>query len=451
MKRKIVSLFLSAAIMLAVKPVNVAAYGVDPVYFSDIPANMWYYTAVTSLAEWGMVHGMPDGTFSPQSTVTRAQFLAMLAGASKQTIGGNGFQKTFSDVSSSSWYADYVAWGTKEKIIGGMSDDLFAPNDPITRQQMASILCSFNKNVMGKLLPSRKSYGFKDEDSISSWAAPEVEAAVKAGLMSGYGDGTFRPQRKATRAEAAQIIYSYLTVYESFEQGCAIDEFRNIAHAGGSVDDLYLSSNSLEALNESAAYGNRIVEIDFCWTTDNQLVCLHNWGGDFPEQCTLAEFMKTKIYDVLTPLSLETLAQWLREHPDVRMIPDFKERNMEGLRRIATEYPDLIQRFIPYAFQLSQVSEIREIGYKNVILMLYQMGEAARNKVTENLAFAKENNVTALGLGSSLIALEYCEAGRGTNIPILLFTINDAEVTQQLAAAGADGFFSDCHVSQITW
>ena len=161
-------------------------------------------------------------------------------------------------------------------------------------------------------------------------------------------------------------IYKYLSAYREYKRGCSLDDLRYVMHGGGEVGGRYQVSNSLEALQEASRSQNRIVELDFSWTTDNQLVCLHNWGGAYPPKSTLNGFLQAKIYGALTPMGMESLSSWLRAHPEVQIVADFKERSVEGLRLISTYYPDLLGQFIPYLYHTSDYEAIHNLGYRCV-------------------------------------------------------------------------------------
>lgn len=448
MKRKIVSLFLALWI-IALPSSNACAEGKPS--FSDVPPNAWYFSAVEYLTEQGVISGLPDGSFQPQSDITRAQFLMMLAQASGQTINGTRFQQVFQDVNPASWCAGCIAWGVKEKVVSGMGENTFAPDAPITRQQMAVMLCRFNKNVMGRIFSKKQAPLFNDETTVSSWAHSEVNTASSVGWMNGYEDKTFRPNQNATRAEAAQVVFRYLDKQTDYSSGCSIEKLRHIAHAGGEANGIYKTSNSWEAIQEAYACGNRTIELDFSWTLDNKLACVHNWGGVYPPRSTLDQFMKSQIFGKLTPIDLDTLAQWLRSHPDVFIIPDFKEKNIEGLRLISRQYPDLVGRFIPYLYHRWEYIPVREMGYKNMILILYQMSVDEKNDVAGNVAFARENDLSAIAISGAESPADYCKTGREQGVPILVYVVNSLPTMERYAAMGADGFFSDRQTVKLDW
>lgn len=290
---------------------------------------------------------------------------------------------------------------------------------------------------------------FRDASSCAGWAAKEVAKVSGAGLLSGYEDRTFRPWGKATRAEAAQIIYNYLGSYQKFEQGCNIDDLRYIMHGGGQTGQ-FLVSNSLQAMEESYGWGNRMIEVDFSWTADQQLACVHGWGGEYPPYSTLSQFMQTKIFGSLTPMNLDTLAAWMRSHPEVRVIPDFKERNTEGLRMISVRYPDLIERFLPYIYSIREYDSVKNLGFRNIFLILYRMPAAEKRDPSQVMAFAKEKDLAGVAI-APFQEREYFAAAQKAGIPLLCYVVDKLDWMVDMARQGADGYFTDRQNVRIQW
>ncbi|MBQ5389698.1 MAG: hypothetical protein IIU58_02205, partial [Clostridia bacterium] len=119
-----------------------------------------------------------------------------------------------------------------------------------------------------------------------------------------------------------------------------------IIHAGGAIENR-TGSNSLEALNLTYARGYRFIEMDFRFTADSKAICLHDWSKLYssqltPRPITAAEFTRVRIFNRYTSVTLDSLAKWLAEHPDVYIITDCKEDNLALLRLIAREHPELV-------------------------------------------------------------------------------------------------------------
>ncbi len=417
--------------------------------FADVEETQWFAEAVGALAAQGVIEEGEDGLFRPQDFISRAEFLQLLANLSGKDLTAREERNTFSDVLPDSWYAPYICWSVKEKILTGREDDTFDPDGPVSRQEMAVILYRFNKNVMGKRFPQEKAAVFQDASDISDWAAVEVNAVERAGLMGGFEDGSFRPRQVATRAETAQILYRYSCEYQEYQRGCSVDELRYITHGGGKVEDLYPQSNSIEALQETYNWGNRVIELDFSWTSDDQLACVHNWGGSFPALCTLEDFLSTKIYGKLSPMGVDELAQWLKGHPDASVVMDFKERSVEGLQMIADRYPELLDQFFPYIFHTEEYELVRAMGYCNIMLFLTLMPSWEKD-YTAMAEFAREKELVGIVIEAKTEAKMYAPA-KQAGIPVIPYTVNDEAKMYELSQQGADGFFTDMQDAMIIW
>jgi hypothetical protein len=158
---------------------------------------------------------MGDNYYQPDATLTRAQFLTMLS----KTIYGLDPSQTapagFTDVPDTEWYYNYVNWGYANAIVNGTSETTFAPNDSITREQMAIMLTNFARSTQLVLPETKAGATFTDGAMISPWASEAVDKIVLSGIMSGYPEGNYNPQGKATRAEAATVIYKLILIRDN--------------------------------------------------------------------------------------------------------------------------------------------------------------------------------------------------------------------------------------------
>ena len=442
--QKLGTVLLAAALLLWDLPAARAEEGIFP----DVSPKDWFAAPVAALAKEGIIGGREDGKFHPNAPITRAEFLRLLLGLSgREAVVEAKLIDKIKDVKLSSWYAASVSWGLQEKLISGTTETTFSPDSPITRQQIALILYRFNKNVMGHRLPEGNDSLFSDSASINSWAKREVLALGKAGLISGYTDHSFRPNAQATRAEAAQILYNYLHAYENFDLGCSNRDLRYIMHGGGDIGGRYENSNSLESVNESIRQGNLTMEIDLAWTADGELVCAH----DLPDGMTRAEFLSTRIYGELTPMDLGTLANFMRAHPGIRVIPDIKSRNFDGLKVIREQCSDLLDRFLPYVTRRYDYDAIRKLGFPNMIFTTYQMTWEERQDVTGIVQFARNHDIVAIALSFDDFSLtgKYLAAARAEGVPIILDTVNSAETMANYVLQGVDGFFTNSQTLKV--
>jgi len=221
---------------------------------------------------------------------------------------------------------------------------------------------------------------------------------------------------------------------------------RLIAHAGG-IGNHRTYTNSLEALDNSVARGFTAVEIDLSWTSDDHLVLIHDWDREFvklfdrsPGPLTVAEFRSTPSAHGLTHLSLEDLGNWLVGHPEILIVTDIKERNIDGLRLLAEEYPEQLHRIVPQIYRPESNLEVRELGYDQVVFSLYRT-DLPNQEVIE---FATTNAL--LGVTMPLRraingALPSELAANG--VRVFVHTVNDYPTMNRLRAHGVYGAYTD--------
>lgn len=178
--------------------------------FSDLNEKGWYKEPVTAVLDNGLMNGVGDGIFAPDISLTREMFVTILYRA----VGSpqSAYYYDFVDVGEERYSYDAINWACEAGIVYGVSDKewRFAPTDNITREQMAAIMDRFAYAYGIDLSQDKPVVAFKDAAKISDWAKDSVEYLTKAGILSGYPDGTFHPQGNATRAEAAKIITSLM-------------------------------------------------------------------------------------------------------------------------------------------------------------------------------------------------------------------------------------------------
>lgn len=166
--------------------------------FSDV-VNHWAKSHIDKLTLSGVLGGYPDGTFKPEGTVTRAEFIKMIVETLE--LEDDGTEVTIPSDAENHWAISYVEIALQKGLTDGFSEDLFRPDDKITREQMAVVLY----NAL-ELKPVDSETAFDDLDEIASWAVDAVGAVAEAGYIEGYEDDTFRPKGLMTRAEAATVI-----------------------------------------------------------------------------------------------------------------------------------------------------------------------------------------------------------------------------------------------------
>lgn len=173
--------------------------------FKDTSSHKWAEEAIESMAVKGIIDGKAEDEFAPAANITRAEFAALASRMLKYNENSKK-EVPFKDVASSKWYYSSVAAVYENGLMDGKSKDGFDPQGNITREEMAKIMGSILENNSYKKQDKKELAKFGDKDSISSWAQGGAAIAVHNGIISG-DKGKFMPKQKATRAEAAMMLY----------------------------------------------------------------------------------------------------------------------------------------------------------------------------------------------------------------------------------------------------
>lgn len=210
-KQRILSALLALCIVFSLVPTALAEKADD---FTDVSRSDWYYQFVDYVTSKGYFNGVADKTFAPADNMTRAMFVTVLFrfhGAK-----GDSSQSAFTDVAPGEWYTDAINWAAANRIVDGVGNGKFAPNDPITRAQMCTMIeryLDLYRKAWKVTLPETGSVSVMvDESAIPAYALAAVKQCQRHGLVNGFEDGTFRPNDLSTRAQVAAVIYrmSYL-------------------------------------------------------------------------------------------------------------------------------------------------------------------------------------------------------------------------------------------------
>lgn len=220
-----------------------------------------------------------------------------------------------------------------------------------------------------------------------------------------------------------------------------------IAHAGGG----YLQqnyTNSLQALDHSYQGGFSYFEMDFSWTSDDQMVCLHDWEKTFKKLFgyktkqplshqefneLAANHTEFKVCDV------HRLADWLKDKPEVKIITDIKYRNLEGIQKIIDLYPTLLPQFIPQFYQPEEYQALKDMGFDELIWILYQY-KGSKKSVVE---LSQEMDLFAVsmraGLAKNKTLQQLLKSHR-----IFVYTVNKERSKQKLVNQyGVTGIYTD--------
>jgi len=172
--------------------------------FTDVSEDDWYFEAVRYAYTRGCIDGISEAAFGPQLSTTRGMIVSILF----RQVGEPSIDaaRMFSDVADDAFYVDAVAWAASNGIVVGLSEDIYAPEQNITREQLAVIVYRYLQAGDAELTPARAYLPFSDEAEASEYALEAIARLYELGILNGKGGDVFDPKGLATRGEVAAII-----------------------------------------------------------------------------------------------------------------------------------------------------------------------------------------------------------------------------------------------------
>lgn len=180
--------------------------GASASQFADLTSGSWYYGGVRCALENGLMTGTSARTFAPDRPVTRAMLVTILWRLAGEPYGR---VSPFEDVLPGSWYAQAVSWAYDKGIVTGVTATSFQPGAPVTREQLCAILCRYAALTGKNTAASASLDAFTDRAQVSAYAEASVRWALQAGLLTGVGDGRLAPRSGATRAQLAVLLQRF--------------------------------------------------------------------------------------------------------------------------------------------------------------------------------------------------------------------------------------------------
>ena len=178
--------------------------------FVDVKLGSWYYNSIVYAVSNGLMNGVGDSKFEPEEGMTRAMLVTVLwryEGSPKQR------PSTFSDVRRGQWYSEAVSWAAKNGIVTGVGDNKFEPDTQITREQIATILYRYAQKKRADTSARGSLSAFPDNGKVNGWAKTALQWCVGEGLIGGTNENGrvyLDPQGTATRAQVATILMRYI-------------------------------------------------------------------------------------------------------------------------------------------------------------------------------------------------------------------------------------------------
>ena len=195
--------------------------------FTDI-AGHWAKEDIEFVASRGLFSGTSETKFSPNTAMTRGMFVTALGRLANADVSGYA-KSSFSDVQNDAYYMGYIEWASKNNIVNGIGDYKFAPDQSITREQMAVIMSNYAKTIGFTLPKVHVENTFADSVKISAYAKDAVKQMQMAGVISGKNGNLYDPQGTATRAEVSAVLRRFveLAISNDTAQGWTMNDSGN--------------------------------------------------------------------------------------------------------------------------------------------------------------------------------------------------------------------------------
>ena len=239
--------------------------------------------------------------------------------------------------------------------------------------------------------------------------------------------------RHRTRFAGLLLLPAFLFLALSLSCSTHDSEFEalRVAHAGGGIHgETY--TNSYDALDLNLGKGFTYFEIDFSFTRDGELVCIHDWDGSYkrsfglepaerPDLATFETLLRT--HSKYKKCTLSGLSKWMRENPAARLVTDVKRSQVKALAMISEKIPDSGERVIPQIYQPEEFDRVKEIGFRSIIWTLYLYGGTDKDVLAWTERFKKPFAI-AMSKGKAATSLPRELAKKG--IPTYVHTVNEA-------------------------
>lgn len=181
--------------------------------FADVPSGAWYEDAVRYVCDSGLMNGTGAGSFEPYTAASRGMMVTIFWRMEGSPVVN--YLMNFSDVDPESYYGEAVRWAASEGIVNGCGDDIFRPDDPVTRQQLAAMFQRYAQHEEYDMSADENAVlsSYTDADRLSGWAVSAMQWACGTGLISGIDSVTLDPQGQAVRAQIAVMLQRFCERY----------------------------------------------------------------------------------------------------------------------------------------------------------------------------------------------------------------------------------------------
>lgn len=205
--KKILSIITAAVMVMSLMTFMSHAEEKEAINFSDVGKSRWSYDYIAYAVEKGYMNGVGDGKFDPTGTTTRGMVVTVLwrlQGSQEMK-----YQKKFTDVKEGKWYTSAVLWAAIKGIVNGVSAKEFAPDAPITREQLAAIIMRYSSFCDIDTSSEKDITGYSDYKKVSSYARDAMSFCNDNNIINGVSDTELQPRGNATREQFATILYKF--------------------------------------------------------------------------------------------------------------------------------------------------------------------------------------------------------------------------------------------------
>lgn len=234
--------------------------------------------------------------------------------------------------------------------------------------------------------------------------------------------------------------------------------FDKIVHAGGELWGVdsegtfrsFFGSNSLEGLENCVANGYNAIELDFNFTSDGHLVCIHDWSAEYIDTIKTGtpmsydEFMSSKIFWNFTPLDIEAVGRFMGEHPEVYIVTDIKERFSEAVDAISAALPELKDRIIVQIYEKDDYETASNAGFTNIIFTLYRLDWQSKTDAADLVKFERSHPLIGFTFAKELCdEKNYVSRMSKAGVPLYVHTVNAPAEIHKYHAMGVYGVYTD--------
>lgn len=296
--------------------------------FTDVPDNAWFYDDLAYVYSTGMMRGTSETTFSPEKITSRGMIVAILHRLEGEPEPAQPC--AFTDVPAGSYYENAIAWAAENNIVNGYGDGKFGPDDPISRQQMATFLYRYASMKNYMLSTTGDLSRFSDSGKISGYAIMPLRWATGHALISGRNNGTLDPLGYATRSHVAAILHRFCKMVETQSELTTSFETKKIATSSGTVTANVLTVNTgnprveVKACLNSGKLGNAQPFSSICSGSGAYAVVTGNFmdfgsGTNFPVGTVMTDGELKYIGNNISAIGIRSDGSLVYGRPDIRI------------------------------------------------------------------------------------------------------------------------------------